>query len=169
MPSAEFSRVITPAAGRARPRDCPRSDWRPPACRTPSIPAAHWPNPHEMTTAPRRRRRHTTAAIRHAGGHPEAAPDRRRPAAGSKRVRRVPLGPFADDDQVEVRQLGHRLDGAVVAFALDQQANGNQRRPGETRAARAAARSAGGRNSAVSTPLRSTVIFASGAPISTSA
>ena len=47
------------------------------------------------------------------------------------RFERGAFGAFADDEKLELGQLQHRLDGQVMALALDQQAHGNERAPGQ--------------------------------------
>ena len=46
-------------------------------------------------------------------------------------LQRGAFGPFADDHQRHVRQISQRLDHQAVALALDQVADGDQRRPNE--------------------------------------
>ena len=98
----------------------------------------------------------------------EEANPRRKAEATRERLQPRPLRSLAHDQQVAIRAAGaaprSRGGDPCARSAARPRARSDGARP---RAARAAARSAAGWNSAVSTPLRSTVTCSGGAPSAT--
>ena len=156
-PPACSSRRSSPPPPRAPPPDCPGCCWRPPACRRPSIPAARSPSPRATTPAPARRPRHRAPAARHAAAGPAAAPGR--PARTARSVRPAGLlRPLADDQQFETPEAAASPRSSGDAPCARSAARPRSASAASARAPAAPRRgSAGGRNSVVSTPLRSTV------------